>query len=232
MARKKVADYRELLRLGRWFRSLPDPFQEALVGMSTLRELPARAPLFRRGETNTGMFGVLDGQLRASGTDDDGKTALLALVEPPNWVGEIPLFDDLPRSHDLSAETDALVVHVPHEPLLAFLEQEPRYWRDMSQLLTSKLRLAFAAIEEAQLLPIAARLTRRLVLIAEGYGEWTQGTRREVGVSQETLAMMLATSRQTVNQVLRSLEAKGWVRLAYGRVEIVDLKELRRSLNA
>jgi CRP-like cAMP-binding protein len=102
----------------------------------------------------------------------------------------------------------------------------------MAQLLTSKLRLAFAAIEEAQLLPIAARLTRRLVLIAEGYGEWTQGTKREVGVSQETLAMMLATSRQTVNQVLKSLEAKGWVRLAYGRVEIVDLKELRRSLNA
>jgi hypothetical protein len=41
-----------------------------------------------------------------------------------------------------------------------------------------------------------------------------------------------ASARQTVNQVLKSLEAKGWVRLAHGRVEIVDLKELRRSLNA
>jgi CRP-like cAMP-binding protein len=232
MPRKKVADYRELLRSGRWFRSLPEPLQDELVGMGVLRELPARAPLFRRGEANSGMFGVLDGQVRASGTDADGKMALLTLVEPPNWVGEIPLFDGLPRTHDLSAETDALVVHVAHEPLLAFLEREPRYWRDMALLLTSKLRLAFVAMEDAQLLPIAARLTRRLVLIAEGYGEWTQGTWREVGVSQETLATMLSTSRQTVNQVLKSLESKGWVRLAYGRVEILDLKELRSSLKA
>jgi CRP/FNR family cyclic AMP-dependent transcriptional regulator len=57
------------------------------------------------------------------------------------------------------------------------------------------------------------------------------GSARQVGVSQETLALMLATSRQTVNHVLKNLEAKGWVRLRYGRVEIVDLVSLRRSFS-
>lgn len=230
MPPRKVADYKELMRAGRWFRSLPDPFQAALVSMGVLRELPARAPAFSRGEQNTGMFCVLDGRLRASGTDDDGRTALLTVVEPPGWVGEIPLFDDLPRTHDVSAEIDTLVVHVPSEPLLAFLEREPRYWRDMARLVVSKLRVAFAAMEDAQLLPMGSRLTRRLVYLAEGHGEWEGGRRREVGVSQEMLAMMLSTSRQTVNQALKALEAKGWVRLAYGRVEIVDLAQLKASL--
>ena len=232
MTRKGVGDYRELLRAGRWFRSLPQPLQDALISISILRELHPKALLFSRGDVSNGIFGVLRGQLRASGTDDDGRTALLTIVEPPSWVGEIPLFDGLPRTHDLIAETDALVVHVPQEPLLALLDREPRYWRDLALLLAGKLRLAFATMEDSQLLPIAARVTRRLVLIAEGYGEWSDSSTREVGVSQQTLATMLSMSRQTVNQVLKTLEAKGWVRLAYGRVDIVDLKGLRRSLKA
>jgi CRP/FNR family transcriptional regulator, cyclic AMP receptor protein len=230
MPGKRVADYRELLRAGRWFRGLPQPFQDALVSMGLLREVRPGNVLFARGEASNGMFAVLEGQLRACGLDDEGKQSLLTVVEPPSWVGEIPLFDGLLRTHDLIADTDGLVVHVPQEPLLAFLDREPRCWRDMGLLLTAKLRLAFRSMEDAQRLPLAARVTHRLVLIAEGYGEWSDRSAREVGVSQETLAAMLSTSRQTVNQVLKRLEAKGLVKLQYGRVEIVDLGGLRKTL--
>lgn len=230
MPTRSASEHRELLRAGRWFRGLPDGFQEGLLAIGAVRQLSARSTLFARGDACDGMFGVLRGQLRASGTDEDGEQALLTIVEPPSWVGEIPLFDGLPRTHDLIAETEALVLHVRKGPLLALLDREPRYWRDLALLLTSKLRLAFAAMEHTQLLPIGDRLAHRLVMIAEGYGEWVDGSARPVHVSQDTLATMLSTSRQTVNQVLKTLEARGWVRLAYGRVEIVDLSALRRSL--
>jgi CRP-like cAMP-binding protein len=230
MQGKRVADYRELLRAGRWFRGLPQLFQDALVSMAHLREVRPGNVLFARGQPSNGMFAVLEGQLRACGIDDEGRQALLTIVEPPSWVGEIPSFDGLPRTHDLIADTEGLVVHVLQEPLLAFLDREPRYWRDMALLLTAKLRLAFASMEEAQTLPVAARVARRLVLIAEGYGDWSDHSTRDVGVSQETLAAMLSTSRQTVNQVLKGLEAQGIVRLQYGRIEIVDLLRLRETL--
>jgi CRP-like cAMP-binding protein len=232
MARKRVADYRELLRAGRWFRGLPEPFQDALVEMSRLREVTAGTVLFRRGDATRFFFGILEGQLSASGTDGDGHTAILTVLEPPAWVGEIPLFDGLPRTHDLTAESDALLVQVPEEPLLAVLAREPAWWRDLAKLLTIKLRLAFSGLEDSQVLPTTARVCRRLVMIAEGYGELYDRSAREVGISQQTLATMLALSRQTVNQVLRSLEAKGCVKLKYGRVEIVDLKALRSLLAA
>jgi CRP/FNR family cyclic AMP-dependent transcriptional regulator len=123
------------------------------------------------------------------------------------------------------------VVHVPREPLFAILEAEPRYWRDLALLLTAKLRLAFIGMEDTMLLPASARLIRRLVLITEGYGEWSDHRTHQVEVSQETLATMLAVSRQTVNHLLKALEAEGLVRLKYGRVEILDLKGLRRALS-
>jgi CRP/FNR family cyclic AMP-dependent transcriptional regulator len=232
MKSKQMGDFRQLLRASRWFHDLPQPFQDSLVAIGVVREVARGTVLFSRGDPGSGMFGVLQGQLRAGGTGDDGREALLTIVEPPSWVGEIPLFDGLPRTHDLVAETQALVAYIPQEPLLEVLAKEPRYWRDLAMLLTMKLRLAFVGMEDTQLLPIAQRVTRRLVMIAEGYGEWADGSTRQVGVSQETLATMLASSRQTVNHVLKNLEAQSLVRLKYGRVEIVDLKGLRRLVRA
>ena len=112
MAAKKVADYRELLRSGRWFRGLEEPLQDALVSMGRLREIHPGNVLFARGQESNGMFAVLEGQLRACTLDDEGKQALLTIVEPPSWVGEIPLFDGLPRTHDLLADTEGLVEYV------------------------------------------------------------------------------------------------------------------------
>ena len=91
--------------------------------------------------------------------------------------------------------------------------------------MTQELRLAFDAIEEAALLPAAQRVARRLLLMAGGYGE--PGTlRRMLKVPQEDLAMMLALSRQTINQILKQVEMKGALRLRYAEIEIVDGDQL------
>jgi CRP/FNR family cyclic AMP-dependent transcriptional regulator len=227
VAAKRVADYRELLRAGRWFRGLPAPFQDALVSMARLRKVATRELLFSRGQPCDAMYAVLEGKLRAYGTDAEGRQALLTIVEPPGWVGEIPFFDGIPRTHDLTADVPSLVAHVPADALLAFLDAEPRYWRDFSVLLAAKLRLAFIAIEDGALSTISQKIARRLVWIADGYGQWTDRTYPVVDVSQGTLAHMLSISRQTINNELRGLEAKGIVGLTYGGVEIKDLETLR-----
>jgi CRP-like cAMP-binding protein len=83
-------------------------------------------------------------------------------------------------------------------------------------------------MEDMILLPIAQRLARRLVLMAVGYGERRAHTLRTVEVSQDQLAMMVSTSRQTANQVLKDLEQKGLIQVAYGSIEILDLPALRK----
>jgi CRP-like cAMP-binding protein len=92
--------------------------------------------------------------------------------------------------------------------------------------MSHKLRLAFIALEEMSLLPATPRLARRLLMIAEGYGE--TGPRRVIHLAQEQLALMLALSRQTTNQILKELEARGALRLTYGEIEIIDLEGLRQ----
>jgi len=164
---------------------------------------------------------VLGGVVRIGAASESGKEALLAVIEPVNWFGEIALFDNRPRTHDAYAERDTELFHVTRAALVGLLERTPAHWHAFGLLLTQKLRLAFDAIEEAALLPAAQRVARRLLLMAGGYGEG-ETMRRVINVPQEDLAMMLALSRQTINQVLKQFETQGAVKLGYAEIQIVD----------
>ncbi|RMH83355.1 Crp/Fnr family transcriptional regulator [Pseudomonas sp. AOB-7] len=214
------------LQQGHWFAGLPGELQGALLDMAQVLQLQPGQRLFRRGDKPSGLYAVVEGAMRIGAVSESGKEALLTLVEPPYWFGEISLFDGLPRTHDAFAESASSLLLLPQAELLALLEAQPRYWRDFALLMSQKLRLAFIALEEMSLLPAAPRLARRLLLIAENYGEGEP--RRVLHLAQEQLALMLAVSRQTTNQILKELEAQGIVRLSYGEIEVLDLERLRR----
>jgi CRP-like cAMP-binding protein len=178
-----------------------------------------------RGAPDDGLYCLLDGLMRIGAASFAGKEALLAVIEPVNWFGEIALFDGRPRTHDAYAERDSVLFHVPRAPLAALLDDAPQYWHAFGLLLTHKLRLAFEAIEETALLPASQRVARRLLLMAGGYGTGAS-LRHVLKVSQEDLAMMLALSRQTINQILKQFEANGALKLGYAEIELVDVRRL------
>lgn len=220
------ASLRQQLLAGHWFSHLPAALQDELLGQAGLRQLAAGQRLFSRGDRPCGLYAVLQGAIRIGAVDREGKEALLTLVEPPHWFGEISLFDGQPRTHDAFAEGPTQLLQIPQGALLELLDRQPRYWREFALLMSQKLRLAFIALEAMSLLPAAPRLARRLLLIAEGYGE--TGPRRVIQLAQDQLALMLALSRQTTNQILKDLEARGALRLTYGEIEILDLDLLRQ----
>ncbi|MCA0213320.1 MAG: Crp/Fnr family transcriptional regulator [Proteobacteria bacterium] len=224
-----------LLDAGAWFARLSPALRDALMGAARVRTLAAGQALFRRGDAPCGLYAVLEGAVRVSGTSgrsDDSREVLLTLLEPPHWFGEVSLFDGQPRTHDAVAEGATRLLHVPQPALARLLADAPARWRELGLLMSHKLRLAFVALEEAASLPVAQRLARRLVMMAEGYGvrrDAHQGMhRRSLAVSQEQLSMMLAVSRQTINQNLKELEVMGVLRLNRGGLEITDLPALQR----
>ena len=52
--------------------------------------------------------------------------------------------------------------------------------------------------------------------------------RAEIEISQEEIGYLSGVSRQRVNQALQALARAGLLEVAYGRVRILDLAELRR----
>ena len=218
--------WRPRLSSGQWFNHLPALLQDSLLAIAKVRRLAPGQRLFRRGDPPCGLYAVLEGSVRIGAVNEQGKEALLSLVEPPHWFGEICLFDGQPRTHDAFGVGLCILLHVPQAALLELLEDQPQYWRHLALLMSHKLRLTFIDLEQLSLKPAPARVAHRLLLIAEGYGE-TEYTRRILPLPQEQLALMLSLSRQTINQILKALQNQGILNLSYGEIEVIDLEKLR-----
>jgi len=223
-----VAAWRPRLLTGHWFSHLPAALQDSLFDAARLRRLTPGKPLFRRGDPPCGLYAVLEGAIRIGAVSEKGKQTLLSRIELPYWFGEVSLFDGLPRTHDAFSEGHSILLQVPHSTLVSLLEKEPQYWRHFALLMSQKLRLTFVHLEQQSLLPAAARVACRLLLIAEGYGEINH-SRQVIELPQEQLAQMLSMSRQTINKVLKDLQAQGVLDISYGEIRILDLEKLRAA---
>ncbi|EPA98742.1 Crp/Fnr family transcriptional regulator [Pseudomonas umsongensis] len=218
--------WRARLMRGQWFSHLPVSLQDSLLGAARVRHLSAGQRLFQRGDPPCGLYAVLEGAVRVGAVNEQGKEALLGLVESPNWFGEICLFDGQPRTHDAFGVGQSTLLHLPQTVLLKMLDEQPGHWRQLALLMSQKLRMTFINLEQLSLLPAPARLAHRLLMIAEGYGQLDE-PRRVLQLPQEQLAAMLSLSRQTTNQILKDLQGQGILRLGYGEIEILDVQRLR-----
>ena len=218
--------WRPRLMSGQWFSHLPVSLQDSLLSVARVRRLLPGQRLFQRGDPPCGLYAVLEGSVRIGAVSEQGKEALLSLIEQPHWFGEICLFDGQPRTHDAFGLGHCVLLHIPQAVLLALLDERPPYWRQLALLMSHKLRLTFISLEQLSLMPAPARLAHRLLMIAQGYGE-TDSPRRLLQLPQEQLAALLSLSRQTTNQILKDLQGQGIVNLRYGEVEILDAERLR-----
>ena len=221
-----IQAWRSCLMQGQWFSHLSSSLQDSLLSLARGQPPRAGQRLFGRGDAPCGLYAVLEGAVRVGAVSEQGKEALLSLIEAPHWFGEICLFDGQPRTHDAYAVGECTLLQIPQASLLAFLDQQPQHWRQLALLMSHKLRLTFINLEQLTLLPAPARVAHRLLMIADGYGEF-EHARRVLQLPQEQLALLLSLSRQTTNQILKDLENQGILSLGYGEIEILDAQRLR-----
>ena len=214
---------RQILDQDPWFSACPPGLQDGLVNRAQLITVAEGDYLSRRGDPATGLFCLIEGRLRiGGGAGDHDREAILAIIEPLYWFGELELFDDQPRRQDARAEDPVRVLNVPQEVLKAMLDSEPRYWREIGQLAASKTRLAFKALADSATGSSLTRVARRILTIFDSHSLHAGAPRTQLSASQEQLAQMLGMSRQTVNLHLGKLEKQEVIRRRYGGIDVLD----------
>ncbi len=210
-----------------WFASLAREVREQMVAQSEPVRLRRGEMLFRQGDAPTGFYGLVRGTLKMSTLREDGKEAILAVIEAGIWFGEISLIDGQPRTHDATAVGDVEVLLLARASFDRLMERAD-FARAVATLLAGRIRLLYGIVEDATLRSTRARVARRLLLLARGDATMSPRMRTRVPVSQEGLAMMLGITRQTLSKELRMLADSGIVELGYGYIEVVSSEGLRR----
>jgi CRP-like cAMP-binding protein len=215
--------FRELLRRNRWLRDLPVDCLNDMTDLARLRQLDDGQLLHAKDDPADGLYGVVSGAIKVSSTGVDGREAVLTVLSPGSWFGEISLFDDLPRTHDAHASGATSLVMIPRRGFQELLERRPELYPHFMRLLCRRIRLSFAMLEDSALLPLSSRLAKRLLMHAHNYEQNDEDSSHAIiQLSQESLGLMLNSSRQSINKLLKRLELAGWLRIQYGQIVILD----------
>jgi CRP/FNR family cyclic AMP-dependent transcriptional regulator len=224
------APHRAVMERNPWFTSMPRAQREALLGAGELIHVRRGAMVFRQGDpihaAGGGFYGLLAGTIKVSSLRQDGREAILAVLEPGNWFGEITLIDGSPRTHDATALEALDLLVVPPE---AFAQQmrDVVFANAMAAMLAARVRMLYGLTEDATLRSLRARVAHRLLVLARGDATQSVQLRRTLMLPQEALAMMLGVTRQTLSKELNALAGEGVLALGYGRIELWSIDALQ-----
>ena len=213
-----------------WFMSMPRAQREALVGAAELIHVRRGAMVFRQGDpvhaAGGGFYGLAAGTIKISSLRQDGREAILAVLEPGNWFGEITLIDGSPRTHDATALESLDLLVVPPE---AFAHQmrEVVFANAIAAMLAARVRMLYGLTEDATLRSLRARVAHRLLVLARGDATQSVHLRRTLMLPQEALAMMLGITRQTLSKELNALARDQAISIGYGRIDLLSVEALQ-----
>jgi CRP-like cAMP-binding protein len=210
------------------FGGLAEEDVTILASIAAEDEHPAGFTVFRRGEPSNAVYVLVEGSVRIFLDTPPSAETTLGVVGPHQSFGEMALADGGP--HAASAETlePVRLVRIDREAWFAVIERRPALARAVLYALGAIVRRYADRAVECLFLDLEGRVARMLLGIADRTGRRSEPTRLDLHLTQGELAAMVAGSRQSVNQVLRRLEASGHLRRDEDGIEITDRDGLER----
>lgn len=211
-----------------FLQSLREPDREALLGLGRLRRWERSQMLVRRGDPADSAIVLLSGLVKVH-RSVGGAEVLLALSGPGDLLGEATaITPDAQRSASVTAlePVDGVVISVPS--VRAFLTDHPRATLALLDLALSRLYAADARRMEFATSESLARVSGRLVELAERFGVRRDGVIDvALPITQEELASWSASSRESTARALRTLRGLKLIETSRRGLTVLHLEGLR-----
>jgi CRP-like cAMP-binding protein len=212
--------FARLLGANPFFAGLGPEALDAVAALCVTKSFAAGETLFLKGDPGDALYAVRRGQIRIATGTDDGRRLTLNLLGSGDVFGEVALLDGRSRTADAVAAEATELFMVRRRDFLDLLERQPAVAIRLIEFLCERIRWMSERMEEAVLMPLPARLSKRLLALAEDYGT-------ELQVSQEELAVFVGSTRESVNRQLQTWRRQGMVELGRSRIRILDRGGLR-----
>lgn len=179
----------------------------------------------RVGRPVTYWFGVVDGLLKMSSDNAQGQTMTFTGVPPGGWFGEGTAIKREPYRYNIQALRNSTVAGLPVDTFHWLLDHSIGFSRFVMNQLNERLGQFIAAREADRLASPDMRVARSLGTLF--HPQLYPGVGDVLRITQQELAYLVGLSRQRVNEALRTLQARGLIRIEYGGVRVLDRQALR-----
>lgn len=227
-ARRSLAEKLGLLRELELFSGLTEADIEAIGHSTTMTMCQPGQVILAPDDPPERIHILKRGRVRVYRVTPDGKQLTLDIYEKGTILGDMRLIgqEAIPEAY-AQALDDAVVCTITPDELRRLIERYPTIGINVISHLSRRLHEAERDLEAMAYQRVGQRLARKLSDLAERFGlPTTRGTLIQARLTQQELAEMVGTTRETLAHTLADFRRRGLLDMSRHRVVIRDAERL------
>lgn len=217
-----------LLRELDLFRGLSEQDIEAIGHATTMTVCRPGQMLLSPDDPQDRIHIVKKGKVRVYRIGRDGRQLTLDIYDRGTILGDMRMLgqDRLPEAYAEAVEHGVICTLTPDE-LRRLIERHPTIGVNVIRHLATRLQEAERELEAMAYQRVGQRLARKLIDLAQRFGvETVRGTMIQARLTQQELADMIGTTRETLAHTLGDLRRRGLLSTEHHHVVIRDAERL------
>lgn len=187
--------------------------------------------IFVEGEPGEAVFFLKEGRVKISKQAEDGREQILHFIHPGEVFAEVVLFDGGPYPATAEAVEDSKIGLVRNTDMERITVENSGIALGMLKIMSRRLRVAQKQINELALMDTSRRMASTLLFLAHEQGiPCDGGLAIDMALTNQELASMIGTSRETANRILSDMRRQKAVRVDKKQIVITDMKRLKSWL--
>ncbi len=213
------------------FRGAPERALEIAAAAVRKRIYEPGTTVFQEGDKGEALYMLRSGLVKLSKVDLGGHEKTLAILQPPEFFGEMALVGESTRSATALTLGEVAAYLLFNDDFRRLMADYPAVSLNLTTTLANRLR---GMDDESQILSYKdaqGRVAYVLLRLYRGGVVDLDEERALVRLTHQELASLAGTSRETVTRALRALENEGVIETRPKEVFITDPQGLEEILH-
>lgn len=211
-----------------FFSLLTEKELELIDDIAGEKEFKKGEYIFFEGEEGEKFYIIKNGQVKLTKMIANGDEQILNIFSDHDIIAEIVAFDKGNYPASAVTMTDTEVIVFDQSELENLILKHPSIGIKLLREMSNRLRRAQQNVRDLALKDSAAKVAGLLVFLAEKYGKKRKDNIvLDISLTQQELASMIGSSRETVSRVLGKFENQKLIKTSRKKIKIFDLEEIR-----
>lgn len=199
------------------FAALTPEAVATLEQHSAVRSFRKNTVVIQKGDESSTLYAVVEGRLKVSISDNEGKEVILNTLGPGDHFGELAILGEGPRTATVITLEDARLLTMSRSAFLDCLGKHPDIALALIRHLADRVGQLTEQVASLALRDVYSRVRETLTANAvEEDGKLVTGR-----FTQSEIAQMVGSSREMVSRIFKELREGGYISLDDKRVTIL-----------
>lgn len=210
------------------FSSLESKVLTEITNLGSKKSFNKDSVILFQNQSDAALLIVISGKLKLTKISSEGNEVTLDFLREKDFWGETAILDGKPPAVNIVAAENSEIFIITRTDLMNLFIRKPEYSIAILNELTKQLRAYSLKIKSLSLKATEGKVASVLVQLVDEYGVVKEGTIAiEQLPTQQELADMAGTSRETILRTIHSFSKKGLIEIEGQKLRIKNYDKFK-----